>query len=196
MARPLRPRGSLRFEKPPLGLDDLVDRLVDRGLAVPDRDRARRYLRHIARIVDADVCASPEHLRPPRPALERRTRCLSGDSHLADGVLARARRSAAGEIENAPVSGPRVVAVDPRVGFPAQRVGTQAPPAARREAADESARHGCSGRLGRRPVLEPADLLTEPAAGAPAAAALGRCAAASPRRGGVRWWRPWPSSRR
>ncbi|WP_041560187.1 hypothetical protein [Nocardia farcinica] len=47
MARPLRPRGSLLFEKPPLGLDELVDRLVDRGLAVPDRDRARRYLRHI-----------------------------------------------------------------------------------------------------------------------------------------------------
>lgn len=47
MARPLRPRGSLLFEKPPLGLDELVDRLVDRGLTVPDRDRARRYLRHI-----------------------------------------------------------------------------------------------------------------------------------------------------
>lgn len=47
MHRPLRPRGSLLFDKPPLSLDDLVDRLVDRGLHVPDRDRARRYLRHI-----------------------------------------------------------------------------------------------------------------------------------------------------
>lgn len=47
MHRPLRPRGSLHFNKPPLSLDDLVDRLVDRGLRVPDRGRARRYLRHI-----------------------------------------------------------------------------------------------------------------------------------------------------
>lgn len=47
MYRPLRPRGSLHFNKPPLSLDDLVARLVDRGLHVPDRDRARRYLRHI-----------------------------------------------------------------------------------------------------------------------------------------------------
>ncbi|MGI6877901.1 Abi family protein [Microbacterium sp. gxy059] len=42
-----RPRGPLRYDKPPMELDDLVDRLVDRGLVVPDRDRARRYLRHI-----------------------------------------------------------------------------------------------------------------------------------------------------
>ncbi|WP_283793618.1 Abi family protein [Gulosibacter molinativorax] len=43
----MRPRGSHHFDKPPLSLDDLVDRLVGRGLTVPDRDRARRYLRHI-----------------------------------------------------------------------------------------------------------------------------------------------------
>lgn len=47
MPRPLRPRGSLHFDKPPLGLDDLVERLAERGLDVLDRDRARRYLRHI-----------------------------------------------------------------------------------------------------------------------------------------------------
>lgn len=47
MPRPMRPRGSLTFEKPPLSLDELVDRFVDRGLEVPDRERARRYLRHI-----------------------------------------------------------------------------------------------------------------------------------------------------
>src|SRR5690625_669471 len=41
------PRGSLLVNKPPLSFDDLVDRLVDRGLHVPDRGRALRYLRHI-----------------------------------------------------------------------------------------------------------------------------------------------------
>jgi hypothetical protein len=47
MPRPLRPRGSLTYNKPPLSLDDLVGRLADRGLDIPDPDRARRYLRHI-----------------------------------------------------------------------------------------------------------------------------------------------------
>lgn len=47
MPQPTRPRGPLRFDKPPLNLDELVERLIGRGLQVPDRDRARRYLRHI-----------------------------------------------------------------------------------------------------------------------------------------------------
>lgn len=47
MIRPQRPRGSLHFDKPALSLDELVDRLAERGLEIPDRDRARRYLRHI-----------------------------------------------------------------------------------------------------------------------------------------------------
>ncbi|GAA4826223.1 Abi family protein [Tomitella cavernea] len=47
MPHPSRPRGSLDYAKPPLALDDLVDRLAQRGLDIPDRDRARRYLRHI-----------------------------------------------------------------------------------------------------------------------------------------------------
>lgn len=47
MPRPLRPRGTLVFDKPPLSLDALVDRLIERGLTVNDRDRALRYLRHI-----------------------------------------------------------------------------------------------------------------------------------------------------
>lgn len=42
-----RQRGPRTYEKPPLSADDLVTRMVDRGLQVPDRDRARRYLRHI-----------------------------------------------------------------------------------------------------------------------------------------------------
>jgi abortive infection bacteriophage resistance protein len=45
--RPLRPRGSLPYDKPPLRLDQLVVRLTERGLRIPDPDRARRYLRHI-----------------------------------------------------------------------------------------------------------------------------------------------------
>ncbi|HIZ34618.1 MAG TPA: Abi family protein [Candidatus Ruania gallistercoris] len=45
--RPPRPRGALSYEKSPMELGALVDRLVDRGLVVPDRDRALRYLRHI-----------------------------------------------------------------------------------------------------------------------------------------------------
>lgn len=47
MARPPRPRGSLVYSKPPLVLDELVARLADRGLVIPDRARAQRYLRHI-----------------------------------------------------------------------------------------------------------------------------------------------------
>jgi len=47
MARPPRPRGSLPYEKPPLSVEQLVDRLADRGLQIPDRDRAARYVRHI-----------------------------------------------------------------------------------------------------------------------------------------------------
>lgn len=43
----LRPRGSRRYDKLPLDLDELVDRLSGRGLQIPDQDRARRYLRHI-----------------------------------------------------------------------------------------------------------------------------------------------------
>ncbi|WP_106850536.1 Abi family protein [Blastococcus sp. Marseille-P5729] len=52
MARPHknqspRPRGALTYDKPPLDLDSLVDRMADRGLQIPDRPRAARYLRHI-----------------------------------------------------------------------------------------------------------------------------------------------------
>lgn len=47
MPRPPRPRGALTYDKPPLSLDELVGRLVDRGLDISDPDRARRYLRHI-----------------------------------------------------------------------------------------------------------------------------------------------------
>src|SRR5699024_5023786 len=35
------------YGKPALSLDALVDRLVERGLEIPDRDRARRYLQHV-----------------------------------------------------------------------------------------------------------------------------------------------------
>ncbi len=47
MPRSPRSRGEKTYDKPPLSLDDLVGRLVDRGLSVPDAGRARRYLRHI-----------------------------------------------------------------------------------------------------------------------------------------------------
>jgi abortive infection bacteriophage resistance protein len=42
-----RPRGNLRYTKPPLSLDELVERLVERGLEIHDSDRARRNLRHV-----------------------------------------------------------------------------------------------------------------------------------------------------
>lgn len=45
--RAQRARGTLRYDKPALDHDDLIDRMVDRGLVVPDRERAARYLRHI-----------------------------------------------------------------------------------------------------------------------------------------------------
>lgn len=47
MSRPRRARGTLHYDKPPLALDELVGRLSDRGLQIPDPDRAGRYLRHI-----------------------------------------------------------------------------------------------------------------------------------------------------
>lgn len=47
MPRELRPRGSLIYDEPPLTDRVLVKRLADRGLEVPDPDRAARYLRHI-----------------------------------------------------------------------------------------------------------------------------------------------------
>lgn len=47
MARPLRPRGSVDYDKRPLSLDDLVGRLSSRGLGISDPGRARRYLQHI-----------------------------------------------------------------------------------------------------------------------------------------------------
>lgn len=42
-----RVRGSIAFEKPALSLNELVDRVENRGLVVPDRARAERYVRHI-----------------------------------------------------------------------------------------------------------------------------------------------------
>lgn len=42
-----RARGDRVYEKPALDLNQLLDRLADRGVAVPDRERALRYLRHI-----------------------------------------------------------------------------------------------------------------------------------------------------
>lgn len=49
MPAPRRPRsrGSLRYDKPPMEIDALVNRLAERGLEIPDADRAARYLRHI-----------------------------------------------------------------------------------------------------------------------------------------------------
>lgn len=45
--RRTRPRGSRTYQKPALCHRDLVHRLEDRGLHVPDLDRAVRYLRHV-----------------------------------------------------------------------------------------------------------------------------------------------------
>lgn len=42
-----RSRGENVFAKPPLSHGQLVDRLQERGLHVPERDRALRYLRHL-----------------------------------------------------------------------------------------------------------------------------------------------------
>ncbi|RIJ70686.1 Abi family protein [Nakamurella silvestris] len=42
-----RPRGILSYDKSAMALDALVDRLANRGLDIPDKERALRYLRHI-----------------------------------------------------------------------------------------------------------------------------------------------------
>ena len=47
MPHPPRPRGSLVYDKPALAPEDLVGRMAERGLEIPDRERAMRYLRHI-----------------------------------------------------------------------------------------------------------------------------------------------------
>lgn len=44
---PLRPRGLDTYAKPALAHTELVDRLEQRGLTIPDRERATRYVRHI-----------------------------------------------------------------------------------------------------------------------------------------------------
>lgn len=46
-ARQPRTRGTRIYAKPALATDDLLSRLTDRGLDLPDRDRAARYLRQI-----------------------------------------------------------------------------------------------------------------------------------------------------
>lgn len=47
MPRAQRARGTVQYNKPPLALDELVGRLADRGLRIPDPDKIGRYLRHI-----------------------------------------------------------------------------------------------------------------------------------------------------
>jgi len=47
MAGQPRPRGVRTYRKPALTHEQLVDRWVSRGLHVPDRDRATRYVRHL-----------------------------------------------------------------------------------------------------------------------------------------------------
>lgn len=47
MVKASRARGTATYTKPALALDQLVDRLEGRGLGIPDRDRATRYLRHL-----------------------------------------------------------------------------------------------------------------------------------------------------
>lgn len=42
-----RARGSSVYDKPPMPIEDLVLRLASRGLVIPDRARATRYVRHI-----------------------------------------------------------------------------------------------------------------------------------------------------
>lgn len=46
-SRTPRPRGEQTYDKPPLTLDGLVERLSERGLIIPEPERATRYLRHI-----------------------------------------------------------------------------------------------------------------------------------------------------
>jgi len=45
--RPTRPRGTLQYTKPALSLDELIQRLSERGLNIADRERAAHHLRHI-----------------------------------------------------------------------------------------------------------------------------------------------------
>lgn len=47
MGRTMRARGSETFTKPPLSHERMLEQLESRGLVVPDRDRALRYLRHL-----------------------------------------------------------------------------------------------------------------------------------------------------
>lgn len=47
MPRPLRPRGTMHFDKPPMEHVALMQQLAERGLTITDTDRTVRYLRHI-----------------------------------------------------------------------------------------------------------------------------------------------------
>ncbi|HIW62405.1 MAG TPA: Abi family protein [Candidatus Stackebrandtia excrementipullorum] len=75
-----------------------------------------------ARVLDADLRPRPQRLRPPRPALERRPRRLPRNPELAHSALARRRRSAVREIEEAALPGPGFLANGPGDDFPTQRL--------------------------------------------------------------------------
>lgn len=65
-----RSRGQRSYSKPALGPGELLQRLVDRGLVVPDRQRALRYLRHIGYfrfspyVIAFRAAVGEEQLRP------------------------------------------------------------------------------------------------------------------------------------
>lgn len=126
----------------------------DRGRQQPRTDRAR------PRVLDADLRPGAQHLRPPRPALERGARRVPGDPDLAHGALACGGWRATGAVEKAALPRSRFAAVGPLFGLAAQRLGPSASRPTQRPASDELARNGRPRGLGRRSVLESAAILT------------------------------------
>lgn len=82
-----RERGSLRYDKPPLSLDDLINRLSVRGMGIPDIDRARRYLRHIGYYRLSPYTIPFQHGRPDHEFREGTTFDSILDLYVFDRAL-------------------------------------------------------------------------------------------------------------
>lgn len=148
-----RSRGALVYDKPPLTLDDLVERLAERGLLIPEPERTARYLRHIGyyRLSPYNIPFQHSHsdhvFREGTEfddVLDRRARCLSRCSYIAVDPLAERDGFSTGAIEEAPLPCSRVAPGSARDCLAPQQLGTSPARTDQPSASDEPHRNGDS----------------------------------------------------